>query len=85
MAVDKRTDELMGHVESMLDIIDDMTEDMQSRIKKEEAKENPDESRIHFYQSQLTRLVKLNGLLEDDILEVMISIRNISGPIEYME
>ncbi len=85
MAVDKRTDELMGHVESMLDIINDMTEDMQSRIKKEETKDNPDESRIHFYQSQLNRLVKLNGLLEDDILEVMISIRNISGPIEYME
>jgi len=85
MAVDKRTDQLMGYVESMMEVVDDMTEDMQSRIKKEKAKDTPDESRIHFYQSQLTRLDKLTGLLEDDILEVMISIRNISGPIEYME
>ena len=85
MAVDKRTDQLMGYVESMMEVVDDMTEDMRSRIKKEKAKDTPDESRIHFYQSQLTRLDKLTGLLEDDILEVMISIRNISGPIEYME
>ncbi len=83
MAVDKRTDQLMGHVESMLQLIDDMSQDMQSRIEKEEASATPNESHIEFYQSQIKRLDKLIGLLEDDILEVLISIRNISGPIEY--
>ncbi|HOJ00099.1 MAG TPA: hypothetical protein PLL88_00655 [Anaerolineaceae bacterium] len=85
MAVDKRTDQLMAHVEAMLEIIDDMNQDMQSRIEEENASDAPNDSRINFYTSQQRRLVKLTDLLEEDILEVLISIRNISGPIEYFE
>jgi len=85
MAVDKRTDQLMGHVEAMLQIIDDMNQDMQSRIDSENAGEHPSEPRINFYRSQQKRLLKLTDMLEEEILEVLISIRNISGPIEYME
>jgi hypothetical protein len=85
MAVDKRTDQLVGHVESMLQIIDDMKQDMQSRIDGENAGGNPNESRIHFYQSQQKRLVKLTDILDEEILEILIGIRNLSGPIEYFE
>ena len=85
MAVDKRTDQLMGHVESMLAIIDDMNQDMQSRIDEEKASGNPNESRINFYLSQQKRLIKLTDMLEEEILEILIGIRNISGPIEYFE
>ncbi|NMB61849.1 MAG: hypothetical protein GYA18_05860 [Chloroflexi bacterium] len=85
MAVDKRTDQLMGHVEAMLQIIDEINHDMQSRIDTEKANENPSEPRINFYLSQQKRLVKLADLLEEEILEILIGIRNLSGPIEYME
>jgi hypothetical protein len=85
MAVDKRTDQLMGHVESMLAIIDDMNQDMQSRIDEEKASGNPNEPRINFYLSQQKRLIKLTDMLEEEILEILIGIRNISGPIEYFE
>jgi hypothetical protein len=85
MAVDKRTDQLMGHVESMLQIIDDMKRDMQSRIDGENASGNPNESHINFYQSQQKRLIKLADILEEEILEILIGIRNISGPIEYFK
>lgn len=85
MAVDQRTDQLMGHLEVMLQIIDDMRQDMQSRIDGENTRENPNESRIKFYLSQQNRLVKLADMLEEDILEILIGIRNLSGPIEYFE
>ncbi|NMC47758.1 MAG: hypothetical protein GYA52_13105 [Chloroflexi bacterium] len=85
MAVDKRTDQLMGHVDVMLQIIDDMNQDMQSRIDNEKKNANPSEPRINFYLSQQKRLVKLADLLEEEILEILIGIRNLSGPIEYME
>lgn len=75
----------MGHVEVMLQIIDDMRQDMQSRIDGENTRGNPNESRIKFYLSQQNRLVKLADMLEEDILEILIGIRNLSGPIEYFE
>ncbi|MEL7654950.1 MAG: hypothetical protein C4545_05910 [Anaerolineaceae bacterium] len=85
MAVDKRTDQLMAHLESMIQILEDMDQDMQSRIDDENGCENPNKQRIIFYESQKKRLVNLHEILEDDVLTVLIGIRNLSGPIEYFE
>lgn len=85
MAVDKRTDQLMDHVESMLQILEDMNQDMQSRINEEVGSESPNKSKITFYNSQIKRLLNLHDVLDEDILTIIIGIRNISGPIEYFK
>ena len=83
MAVDKRTNELMNHFEGMMDIIPDFRQDMLKRREEEQNSANPREARINFYNSQLKRLDNLENVLEEDVLEILIRIRNISGPIEY--
>jgi len=85
MAVDDRTDELMGHLEAMLQIADDINQDMKNRMKQEEKKEDSSKSKIEFYESQIRRLVHLHEILDDDVLTMLIRIRNISGPIEYFK
>jgi hypothetical protein len=85
MTIDRRTDQLMDHVESMLKIIEDMERDMQTRINEEKNDPNPSDSKISFYQSQQRRLAKLADSLEEDVLEMLIGIRNMSGPIEYFK
>ena len=83
MAVDKRTNQLMGHFEGMMDVVADFRQDMLKRRAEEQNSENPREARVNFYNSQLRRLDDLETVLEEDVLEILIRIRNISGPIEY--
>jgi hypothetical protein len=83
MAVDTRTNQLMTHFEGMMDIIADFRQDMLERCAAEQKSTHPREARINFYNSQLSRLDNLETVLEEDVLEILIRIRNISGPIEY--
>jgi len=85
MAVDERTDQLMGHLEAMIQLLQEMDQDMQQRKVQETKKENPSKSKLEFYESQSKRLAALQNILEEDVLEMLIGIRNISGPIEYFQ
>ena len=73
----------MGHFEGMMDVVADFRQDMLKRRAEEQNSENPREARVNFYNSQLRRLDDLETVLEEDVLEILIRIRNISGPIEY--
>jgi len=85
MPADDRIKKLLSFVDEMLMILDDIQADMQNNVDIEKNKENMDEHKIAFYQSQKKRASNLAALLEEDVITNLIGLSNLSGPIKYLK
>lgn len=85
MAADERVDQIMGHVTQMIDLLDAIQADMRQAGEEENRKSSPDNHKLAFYESQAKRARKLAGLLDDEVSTQVYGLKNISGPIKYLQ
>ena len=85
MAADERVDEIMGHVTHMIELLEAIKADMNAAGETEKQKSNPDTHKIAFYESQQKRASRLADLLDDEVSTQVYGLKNISGPIKYLQ
>lgn len=84
-SADPRIQELLEHVDSMLDLLDAISEEMKHNYSIEEKEFVSDGHKLSFYNSQKERAKELYKFLENDIISKIIGLRNLSGPIKYLK
>lgn len=85
MPADVRINKLLGYVDEMLAILEEIQTDMKKNVGDENTQSNPDAHKIAFYQSQAKRASALSDLLEDEVITSLIGLSNLSGPIKYLK
>lgn len=85
MPADVRINKLLGYVDEMLAILEEIQADMKKNVGDENTQSNPDAHKIAFYQSQAKRASALSDLLEDEVITSLIGLSNLSGPIKHLK
>jgi D-proline reductase (dithiol) PrdB len=83
-SADPRTQALINHIDEMQVLLKAIVNDMASAQTLEMQKMEPDQHKINFYQSQSQRAMKLSKLLENEAVDQVHGLRNLSGPIKYL-
>ena len=85
MAADERVDQIMGLVTQMIDLLEAIQGDMRQAGEDENRKPSPDNHKLAFYESQAKRARKLADLLDEEVSTQVYGLKNISGPIKYLQ
>ena len=81
---DPRTQALINLTDEMLVLLKGIESDMAIAQEEERQKKEPSEHKISFYTSQSQRVKKLSNLLENEAIDQIHGLRNLSGPIKYL-
>lgn len=69
----------------IIDILDEIQKEMHEFSEDENSKENKSLHKIAFYQSQAERASNLSQLLENDVINHLIGLNNLAGPIKNIK
>lgn len=83
-SAEPRTQLLINEIDKMLKQLDEIVADMQNAQQAENAKTEPNAHKLSFYQSQMLRAKKLASMFENEAIDQVHGIRNLSGPIKYL-
>ncbi len=83
-SAEPRTQALINHIDQMLELLKGIETDMAAAQQEEHQKPTPDQHKSAFYISQAQRAAKLAALLENDAIDQVHGLRNLSGPIFYL-
>ncbi len=83
-SADPRTQELINHIDEMLNLLKAIESDMKIAQEEESGKKEPSAHKINFFISQAQRASKLSNLLENEMIDQVHGLRNLSGPIKYL-
>lgn len=83
-SADPRTQALINLIDEMQVLLKEIEVDMLSAQQSELNKKAPDHHKLNFYDSQAKRALKLSKLLEQEAVDQVHGLRNLSGPIKYL-
>lgn len=83
-SAEPRTQLLINGIDEMIKLLEEIVVDMQNAQQTENSTMQPDPHKLAFYQSQVLRARKLASLFENEAIDQVHSIRNLSGPIKYL-